>query len=64
MMNLREKLKGGKFIVTGEAAPKKGVDTSHIIDVCEHLRGHVDAINVTDNQRASVRLACGLFDNR
>lgn len=56
-MNLREKLKSGKFIVTGEAAPQKGVDTNHIIEVCQHLRGHVDAINVTDNQRASVRLS-------
>ncbi|MBU0763017.1 MAG: methylenetetrahydrofolate reductase [Candidatus Altiarchaeota archaeon] len=55
-MNFREKLLAGQFVVTGEIAPKKGVDISGIIEAIKHLRG-VDAVNVTDNQRACVRLS-------
>jgi len=54
-MNLMEKLRKGKFTVTGEVTPRKGADPRQILEVLSHLKGQVDAVNVTDNQRACVK---------
>ena len=48
-------LAGGLFAVTGELGPPKGPDRSVIERKAEHLRGKVDAVNLTDNQTAIVR---------
>ncbi|MFH1404457.1 MAG: methylenetetrahydrofolate reductase [Candidatus Altiarchaeota archaeon] len=54
-MSFRSKILSGGFAVTGEIAPAKGVDERKIMDVASLLKDCVDAINVTDNQRACVR---------
>jgi len=56
-MSLKDALLSGKFAITGEVAPKRGSDLTHLMESASHLAPHVDAINVTDNQRASVRIS-------
>jgi methylenetetrahydrofolate reductase (NADPH) len=50
-------LEKGSFAVTGELGPPKGNDTSVVEKKAEFLRGCVDAVNVTDNQTAIVRMS-------
>jgi methylenetetrahydrofolate reductase (NADPH) len=50
-------LSGGGFAVTGELGPPKGADVSVIERKANLLRGNVDAINITDNQTAIVRMS-------
>ena len=55
-MNLREKLASGKFVVTCEVGPPKGVDVSDMRRSAEGVRRKVDAVNVTDQQSSVMRL--------
>ena len=55
--NLEKVLKAGHFAFTGECGPPKGANVEHLKEKMEHLRGMVDAINVTDNQNAVVRMS-------
>jgi methylenetetrahydrofolate reductase (NADPH) len=54
-VTFREKLFAGKFTVTGEITPHKGIQSERILSTLAHLRGAVDAVNVTDNQRSCVK---------
>ncbi|MFC2163181.1 methylenetetrahydrofolate reductase [Candidatus Altiarchaeota archaeon] len=54
-MGFREKVEEGEFVITSEIAPRKGHDAGSILETAGFLSDHVDAINVTDNQRACVR---------
>lgn len=49
-MALCEKIESGKFIVTSEIAPPKGIYVEEALKDAELIRGRVDAINVTDLQ--------------
>jgi len=55
-MNLAEKLKSGKFLVTSEIGPGKGTDIDKHLEEAEILRGKVDGFNVTDLQSSVMRL--------
>ncbi len=55
-MNLEEKLKSGKFVITSEIGPPKGTNIAPHIEEAEHLRGKADAFNVTDIQSSVMRL--------
>jgi 5,10-methylenetetrahydrofolate reductase len=55
-MALEEKIQAGKFLVTSEICPPKGIDTKMILEDAELIRGRVDAINVTDLQSSVMRL--------
>ncbi len=55
--HLEEVLESGAFAVTGELGPPKGADPQVIIDKAGILKGHVDAVNITDNQTAIVRMS-------
>lgn len=55
--NMEKVLKAGHFAFTGECGPPKGANVSHLKEKFEHLRGVVDAVNVTDNQTAVVRMS-------
>ncbi|HZK18061.1 MAG TPA: methylenetetrahydrofolate reductase [Clostridia bacterium] len=46
----------GKFAVTGEVGPPKGTCLQGMLDELDPLEGMVDAVNVTDNQTAVMRL--------
>jgi methylenetetrahydrofolate reductase (NADPH) len=55
-MNLEEKLKNGKFIITSEVGPPKGTNIMPHIEEAEHLKERADAFNVTDMQSSVMRL--------
>ncbi|MHB1464035.1 MAG: methylenetetrahydrofolate reductase [Thermoleophilia bacterium] len=55
--NLKQILDAGGFAVTGELGPPRNADPQVIIDKANILKGHVDAVNITDNQTAIVRMA-------
>lgn len=56
MSKLKQALEGGKFAVTGEIGPPKGVDIEECLKDADKLRGRVIAINVTDLQSAVLRI--------
>lgn len=56
MSALSEALKSGRFVVTSELGPPKGVDIAEMLEDAELLQGRVDAINVTDQQSSVMRL--------
>ncbi|RPI99705.1 MAG: hypothetical protein EHM36_15645 [Deltaproteobacteria bacterium] len=55
--NLEKVLSEGLFAVTGEISPPKGNDIGAIKRKADLMKGCVDAVNVTDNQTASVRMS-------
>jgi len=63
--NLEKVLTEGYFAVTGELGPPKGTSADFVRRKAEILRNYVDAINITDNQTAVVRMssvaACALL---
>ncbi|NYT19143.1 MAG: methylenetetrahydrofolate reductase [Methanosarcinales archaeon] len=56
LSTFNDALNSDRFIVTAEVAPPKGTDISAVLEDAELIRGWVDAINVTDNQRAVMRM--------
>jgi len=55
-MIFKEKLQSGKFVVTSEIGPPKGIDVKQLLEDAELIRTRVDAINVTDLQSSVMRL--------
>ena len=55
--NLEKVLKAGHFAFTGELGPPRGTTVSEVVEKCQHLKGMVDSVNITDNQTAVVRMA-------
>jgi 5,10-methylenetetrahydrofolate reductase len=55
--NLEKILESGRFAVTAEAGPPKGTSPAVIQKKGELLRNCCDAVNVTDNQTAIVRMS-------
>lgn len=55
--NLEKVLTEGHFAVTSELGPPKGSSADFIRRKAEVLRNYVDAVNVTDNQTAVVRMS-------
>ena len=53
----RRRLAAGEFAVTAEIGPPRGADTAPVARKAAHLRGFVDAVNITYNQSAAVRLS-------
>jgi len=62
------KLRSGKFIITAEISPPKGTDTSRMLRDAALLKDIADAVNVTDNQRAVMRMspiaACSILQGK
>ena len=50
-------LAAGHFAVTGELGPPKSADAETIKTKAGYLKGVVDAVNITDNQTAIVRMS-------
>ncbi len=55
--NLEKILEGGHFAVTAEVGPPKGTSASVVQKKGELLKAYCDAMNVTDNQTAIVRMS-------
>jgi methylenetetrahydrofolate reductase (NADPH) len=68
MSALEEVLRAGKFVVTAEVGPPKGVDVEPMFEEAAFLKPWVDAINVTDQQSSVMTLgslaACRLLKER
>ncbi len=54
---LERLLENGAFVVTAELGPPKGPDSAVIVKKADLLRGACDAVNITDNQTAIVRMS-------
>ena len=54
---LEKILAGGTFALTGELGPPRGAEADEIREKAKHLKGMVDAVNITDNQTAVVRMS-------
>jgi methylenetetrahydrofolate reductase (NADPH) len=55
--NLEKVLKAGHFAVTGELGPPQSADADEIAHKASLLVGNCDAVNITDNQTAIVRMS-------
>jgi len=55
--NLEKVLAAGHLAVTSECGPPRGAIAKHLTDKAKYLEGVVDAVNVTDNQTAMVRMS-------
>lgn len=58
--NLERLLRAGEFVVCGEMGPPQSVDTASIAKKCGYFKGYVDAVNLTDNQTAIVRMSSAI----
>ena len=56
-MGLRGRLASGAFAVTAEIGPPRGADPEAVGRAAQALYGWVDAVNITDNAGAYVRMA-------
>jgi len=58
MSRLKDVIDSGKFVLTEEITAPKGVDISGEMEKLErYLKGRIDAINVTDNPSAVMRMS-------
>lgn len=55
--NVEQLLSQGHFVVCGEMSPPQGADKASILKKCGYFRDVVDAVNLTDNQTAIVRMS-------
>jgi 5,10-methylenetetrahydrofolate reductase len=56
-VSFKDTLESGKFAVTAEVGPPKGTDIREMLHHAEALKGKLDAVNVTDNQSAVMRIS-------
>jgi len=57
MSRLRDALARGEFVVTGEVGPPHGTDMTAMLESVRVLGPHCHAMNVTDNQGATLHLS-------
>ena len=57
MSRLKEALEAGEFVITGEVAPPHGTDYSAMLTSVRTLGPYCHAINITDNQGATLHLS-------
>jgi len=55
--NLERVFEAGHFAITAELGPPKSADVEVIKTKAAYLKGQVDAVNITDNQTAIVRMS-------
>ncbi len=55
--NLERILSCGQFALTGELGPPRGANAGKIREKVKYLKGCVDAVNITDNPTAMVRMS-------
>lgn len=56
-MTLQEKIEAHEFVVCAELGPPQSCDGDFIRERSRYFKGFVDAVNITDNQTAIVRLS-------
>jgi methylenetetrahydrofolate reductase (NADPH) len=67
-MNFCEKIRNGKFVITSEIGPPKGIDVKGTLEDADLIKGKVDAVNITDLQSSILRIGslavCHLLKDR
>lgn len=58
--NLERLLRAGEFVVCGEMSPPQSADKASILKKSAYFKGFVDAVNLTDNQTAIVRMSSAM----
>ncbi len=53
----RQAAQSGEFLITAEVMPPKGGDPSRMIEMAQHLKDRVHAVNITDGSRAVLRMS-------
>lgn len=56
-MTFKQKIESDQFVWCGEIGPPQGCDGDVIRKKAQYFQGYVDAVNITDNQTAIVRLS-------
>lgn len=54
---LQKELEAGRFVITAEICPPRGTDTAAFVEKARLLKDKITSANVTDNQRAVMRLS-------
>ncbi|MBT3312127.1 MAG: methylenetetrahydrofolate reductase [Desulfobacterales bacterium] len=54
---LEKVITSGNLALTSECGPPRGTSSEKVIEKAKMLKGYVDAVNVTDNQTAMVRMS-------
>jgi len=54
---LERLLRAGEFVLCGELGPPQSADPESVRKKCKNFAGFVDAVNLTDNQSAIVRMS-------
>ena len=57
MPRISDLVQSGRFIVTSELTPPKGLDLAPMIETARRLAGFVDAFNLTDSHNARMSMA-------
>ncbi len=57
MSRLSEELEAGRFVVTAEIIPPKGINVHKTLSTAEHLWRFVQAININENPHAVMRMS-------
>src|ERR1700687_404962 len=55
-MNLQDKLRAGRFVITAEVTPPVSADRNELLAKAQPLKGLADAINITDGAGARPHL--------
>ena len=57
MPRITDIVRSGRFIVTSELSPPKGLDLTRLVETARRLSGFVDAFNLTDSHNARMSMA-------
>lgn len=52
MTPLEQKIRSGRFVVTTELTPPKGIDLTDLFAKADSVKGYADAVNLTESPRA------------
>jgi methylenetetrahydrofolate reductase (NADPH) len=58
---LQKSLSEGRFALTCELTPPRGVEFGGLSDLADRLKGKIDAVNVNDNPNSNVRMSSLVF---
>jgi methylenetetrahydrofolate reductase (NADPH) len=58
---LQQTLSQGRFAITCEFTPPRGIEVGGILEIADRLKGKVDAVNVNDNPNSNVRMSSLVF---
>lgn len=56
-LSLKDVLSSGQKVITAEVTPPHGTDTTHFLSTAKLLSPYVHSFNITDNQRALMRMS-------